>query len=329
MKLPPYSLGLIAGSILTFFLNTADAAECKQAELITIGEPQYESGAFNAALAREIIERGFNCLATFQSGETLALIDQLALGKIDLLPEVWLEDAPPNWNEALAAGNVVALGTGQSTASEGWYVPTYVAQENAISTISDLKLTTTVFNLKGDEKARFYNCPFGSFCQIVNSRKLKAYGLSSQFIDYVPESYGNIEKQVIAATTQHKPILFYFWEPSSLIASGLFLKLTEPTYDRKTWLSLMTDPDPRKGCASPTSKVTMAANSSFANRHQRIAGVFQRMGIEPSLLRTTLQTMATTGSSPREAAIDFLKIHYDVWNLWVDELTGQNIRSTF
>lgn len=257
---------------MTFTCGATCAQTCSSDQAIRIGGLQYETGAFNTALVAEFVERGFGCKVSIRKGETIPLIEQLVSGGVDLLPEVWTDDAPPIWAAALAQGKVTVLTTGALTASEGWYIPKYIASEKRISDVEDLKTSSKVFLASSsDAQGRFVNCPLGSQCQIVNSKKLRAYRLANDYVDFIPESYDAVEKMAQVAIDQHQPVLFYFWEPSSLINSGQFQRLREPKFDRVTWQTFSQALDPLRACETPESKVTVAASTAFVAQNKLIA----------------------------------------------------------
>jgi glycine betaine/proline transport system substrate-binding protein len=322
---------LLLASALFFLtqshLGATSQNSCQSDETIGIGALQYESGAFNAALISELIERGFNCKTVFRRGETLTLIDQLAHGKIDLLPEVWIEEAPAIWKDAIGNGKVVVLSEG-AVASEGWFVPLFVAQQRQLFKVEDLKTTPNLFLYNKEEKGRFYNCPLGSVCQIANTKKLDAYGLSREYIDFVVESYEVIEQQALAAVQKRQAIVFYYWEPSSLISTGQFVKLREPQFDRDVWQRFLSEKSPDRACASPETRIAIAASDRFVSLHLEITAMLRRITVNSSQLASILQAMRAYKLTPRSAAINFLVEHPDIWHLWADESIVKKIDSS-
>ena len=85
-----------------------------------------------------------------------------------------------------AAGQTVALGTTYPDATEGWFVPTsIVSGANAVApdlkSVTDLPKYNELFaDPEEPGKGRFYNCPAGWQCEVVNSKKLIAYGLDDK-----------------------------------------------------------------------------------------------------------------------------------------------------
>ena len=310
----------------TAFANGTSCAQTCPDESIKIGSLQYETGAFNTALVAEFIKRGLGCSVVFHKGETLPLIEQLASGDVDLLPEVWTDDAPFVWAEALAKGKVTVLTSGAFTASEGWYIPKFTSIATHISRVADLNFNSKVFltNSSGTQ-GRFINCPLGSQCQIVNSKKLRAYRLTSDFVDFVPESYAAIEQLALTAVEQQQPILFYFWEPSSLINTGQFQKLTEPTFDRVTWQVFSGTADPPRACETPLTRVVVAANSAFISQHSSITELIGHVSLDASELSKILQKMRANSWSPSQAATDFLRTNAQLWHQWIDAATAERM----
>ena len=88
-------------------------------------------------------------------------------------------------------------------------------------------------------KSRFMNCPSGWTCEIFNTRLLKNTGLDSIFNNAHPGTGAALDAEIASAFEQHKPLLFYYWQPTGLMAKYDFAPLEFPAYDDACWQDLL------------------------------------------------------------------------------------------
>ncbi len=106
--------------------------------------------------------------------------------------EIWTANPAEAWVDAEKAGQTVALGTTYPDATEGWFVPTSVvtgadAVAPDLKSVSDLPKYKDLFaDPEEPGKGRFYNCPAGWNCEVVNTKKLEAYGLDRRLHQLPP-----------------------------------------------------------------------------------------------------------------------------------------------
>ncbi len=176
------------------------------------GGLDYGSAAFHTAMARTILEKGYDCSTDVIPGTTLILNQGMARGDVDILMEIWTANTAQAFLDAEAEGKVMRLGATFPDAVEGWYVPRYVVEgENApapgLKSITDLANYKELFtDPEEPDKGRFYNCVIGWQCEVVNSKKLAAYGLDEDFTNVRPGAGAALEAAVEGAYLREKPV---------------------------------------------------------------------------------------------------------------------------
>ena len=127
------------------FAPAAANAACPIDEPVVFAGLDYGSAAFHTALARQILEKGYECETDAIPGTTLVLAQGLARGDVDIMMEIWTANPAQAFVDGEKAGTTTRLGTTFPDAVEGWYVPRYVVEgENAPA--PDLKSVTDAIN---------------------------------------------------------------------------------------------------------------------------------------------------------------------------------------
>ncbi|MEM9221089.1 MAG: ABC transporter substrate-binding protein [Pseudomonadota bacterium] len=316
---------LLVASAIAGTPATAADAECPIEDTIVFGGLDYGSASFHTALARKILELGYGCETDVIPGTTLVLNQGLGRGDVDVVMEIWTANVAQVFLDAEAEGKVVRLGTTFPDAIEGWYVPRYVVEgDNApapnLKSVEQLADFKTLFEDPEDPKlGRFYNCVIGWQCEVVNSKKLIAYGLEDDYSNVRPGAGAALSAAVESAYLREKPVLFYHWAPTWLLGKYDFVKLEEPAYDKSIWDAMMASEDPDAATAYPQTRVVIGANSEFAEKSDVIKAFFDAYSTTSSQTSEALAFMHDNDASPEEAADAFLRTQPDVWSAWIPQ----------
>ena len=332
---------LAAGALLAGILganapghaqDAQDAQEaCELDRPVMFGGLDYGSAAFHTALARTIIEEGFGCTTDVLPGTTLVLNQGLARGDIDLIMEIWTANAAQAFLDAEEAGDVTRLGATFPDATEGWYVPRYVVEgEDApapeLKSASDLANYTELFEDPEEPgKGRFLNCVIGWQCEVVNSKKLIAYGLEDDYTNVRPGAGAALEAAVESAYLRERPVVFYHWAPTWLIGKYDFVRLDEPPYDEATWDEMMEAAEPSEATAYPETKVVIGANVEFTEAAPTLTKFLNAYSTTSDQTSRALAYMREQDVEAGEAALHFLRENPDVWRPWVDEAVADRV----
>jgi len=314
---------LLAGTLAAVAPAAAQETACDIDRPVIFGGLDYGSAAFHTALARFILEEGYGCATDVIPGTTLVLNQGLARGGVDLLMEVWTANAAQAFLDAEDAGEVERLGATFPDATEGWFVPAYVVEgEDApapgLTSVSDLEAHKELFtDPEEPEKGRFLNCVIGWQCEVVNSKKLIAYGLADDYTNVRPGAGAALEAEVESAYLREKPVLFYHWAPTALIGRYEFVKLEEPDYDPEIWDEMMAAEEPEHATAYPVTKVVIGANTDFTEASPVLRDLFMKYGTTSAQTSEALAFMQENDASAEEAARHFLETRGDVWRSWV------------
>lgn len=113
--------------------------------------------------------------------------------------------------QAINDNKVAVIGdTLQGGATQGWYVPQYVMDDNpGLRRYQDLPKYAELFKDPEDpSKSRFMNCPSGWACEIFNTRLLKNTGLDAVFNNAHPGTGAALDAEIASAFEQKNRYYF-------------------------------------------------------------------------------------------------------------------------
>ena len=289
---------------------------------IKFGALTWESGQFISGVLKYIAEDGYDCTIEEVPGAGPALETALSQNDIQVIGEQWVGRSPI-MEQAIAQNKVAVIGdTLKGGATQGWYVPKYVLDENpGLRSYQDLPKYAELFKDPEDpRKSRFMNCPSGWTCEIFNSRLLKNTGLDSIFNNAHPGTGAALDAEIASAFEQHKPLLFYYWQPTGLMAKYDFAPLAFPAHDDACWQDLLLA-DGTANCVSgfPVSPLGIAVSTPFIESNPELAAVFEKVQFTSDELNGAILEMSESKRSGDEQALTFLRENPNVWQHWLSE----------
>ena len=312
------ALSLLCMSALLLPVSASAACDAP----IKFGALTWESGQFISGVLKYIAEDGYDCTIEEVPGAGPALETALSQNDIQVIGEQWVGRSPI-MEQAIAQNKVAVIGdTLKGGATQGWYVPKYVLDENpGLRSYQDLPKYAELFKDPEDpRKSRFMNCPSGWTCEIFNSRLLKNTGLDSIFNNAHPGTGAALDAEIASAFEQHKPLLFYYWQPTGLMAKYDFAPLAFPAHDDACWQDLLLA-DGTANCVSgfPVSPLGIAVSTPFIESNPELAAVFEKVQFTSDELNGAILEMSESKRSGDEQALTFLRENPNVWQGWLSE----------
>lgn len=310
----------------TLLLPMSASAACGAP--VKFGALTWESGQFISGVLRYIAEEGYDCTVEEVPGAGPALETALSQNDIQVIGEQWIGRSPI-MEKAIEQNKVAVIGdTLKGGATQGWYVPKYVLDENpGLRSYQDLPKYTDLFTDPEDpSKARFMNCPSGWTCEIFNTRLLKNTGLDSLYNNVHPGTGAALDAEIASAFEQHKPLLFYYWQPTGLMAKYDFAPLAFPAHQDECWQDLLLA-DGTMDCVSgfPVSPLGIAVSTPFITSNPELADVFKKVQFSPDELNGAILEMSESKRSGEEQALVFLQDHPEVWQKWLSEAASAKL----
>lgn len=320
--------------VLMMVIAVESALACDVDRPVVFAGMDWQSNAFHTAVAQKVLEAGYNCKTDVLPGTTIPLLQGVAQGDIDVVMEVWKDNVTEVWNRGLRRGQVVELGTNFPDAVQGWYVPRYLVEGSdavapGLKAVSDLPAYKALFvDPEEPQKGRFYNCIAGWNCEVINSAKLKAYGLDDYFTNFRPGTGAALAAAIASAFIREKPIVTYYWGPTWVLGKYDMVMLDEPPYEAEVFTALATSDYPVRATAYPVVEVVIGANRRFAEQAPTIIAFLKRYETDAALVSDALAYMEETAGTAEDAANNFLNTRFDLWSSWVDESTASRIRES-
>ncbi|WP_367106063.1 glycine betaine ABC transporter substrate-binding protein [uncultured Psychrobacter sp.] len=320
---------LILSSLLLSLPASAVSPACETP--IKFGSLTWESGQFTTGVLKYITESGYDCTIEEVPGAGPALETALSQNDIQVIGEQWIGRSPI-MEQAINDNKVMVIGdTLEGGATQGWYVPQYVMDDNpGLRSYQDLPDYTELFqDPENPSKARFMNCPSGWACEVFNTRLLENTGLDSLYNNAHPGTGAALDAEIASAFEQRKPLLFYYWQPTGLIAKYDFAALDFPPHEDACWQDLLRA-DGTSDCVSgfPVSPLAIAVSTPFVENNPTIAEVFEKVQFTPEQLNGAILEMSENKRSGDEQALVFLRENPEVWQDWLSEEAANKLAST-
>ena len=310
----------------TLLLPVSASAACESP--IKFGAITWESGQFTSGVLKYIAEAGYDCTIEEVPGAGPALETALSQNDIQVIGEQWVGRSPI-MEQAIEQNKVAVIGdTLKGGATQGWYVPKYVLEENpGLRSYQDLPKYAELFKDPEDpSKSRFMNCPSGWTCEIFNTRLLKNTGLDNTFNNAHPGTGAALDAEIASAFEQHKPLLFYYWQPTGLMAKYDFAPLAFPAHNDACWQDLLRA-DGTVDCVSgfPVSPLGIAVSTPFIESNPELADVFKKIQFTSNELNGAILEMSESKRSGDEQALVFLRENPKVWQKWLSDEAATNL----
>src|SRR5690606_9152728 len=203
---------------------------------IVFGELDWESAQVATWMARIVLESGFGCSTDYIPGTVVPLYQGAVRGDVDVIMEVWTDNVPDLWTEAVTAGTVEQVGLAFDDADQGWFVPSYLVEGDAergieaaapdLVSVFDLVEYSALFrDPERPSLGRFYNCVIGWQCELINTVKLNAYGLLPYYTDFKAGTGVALAASLEGAYLRGAPWVGYYWGPTWVLGQLDLVKL--------------------------------------------------------------------------------------------------------
>lgn len=332
---------LLAGAS-TLWLPAAHAADasqsswCASGKSIKFAEMGWDSAKFETEVIRYVLDKGYDCKTDETPASNAIALQAVSTGDLNVAVEYWAGRTPA-YESAAREGRVKIIGSLLKGGSvEGYYVPAYVVKGDPargikpmapdLKSMADLPRYKALFADPEDpSRGRLYSCPIGWQCESDTSQKLKAYKLQADYADFHPGSGPALDAAIESAVTRGKPILFYYWEPSTILGRFPAVRLDEPAFNETCWKTINGSKDPTPcGSASPPTLLRIVVSNSIAS-DPALMTFFEKVQFPLNVIDNTLARMATDKVTPQQAAVDFLKFHQSDLAQWVPASVAKKV----
>lgn len=330
---------VLTGFVLGSFA-TAQAPECGYDKPIVFADLDWDSALLNNYVARAILEEGFGCETDSIPGSTVPMQQGMIRGDIDVNIEVWLDNIPDFYPQAVEDGDIVELSVIFDDAIQGWYVPRYMVEGDAergieavapdLRSVEDMPQYAELFrDPEQPNKGRFHNCILGWQCELINNVKLEAYGLTDYYTNFLPGTATALAASMEGEYLRGEPWFGYYWEPTWVLGKLDMLRLEEPPYTEECWAKIEAG-ETSEACAYPASVVITAVSGEFASKADpAIIEFLDAIRTDSASLNALLAYMNDNDATPEDAADYFLETQPEVWSQWVPEDVAERVKAAY
>lgn len=289
---------------------------------VSIGAMNWNSARVIAQIEKIILQAGYGCSVSVAETSTVpGLTKQIEVGRPDILSETWVSSVKQLYERGIAEGKIVAGGKVLLEGGiEGWWIPSYLAQQHPdLKTVEDLKRKWALFkdpDVAG--KGRFYTCPIGWGCQIINANLFKAYGLDSTYRLYNPGSGEKLNLALAEAYNARKPWVGYYWGPTAILGRYPMVRLQlNPADVQGHKCNQRKDCETPHAGSYPASKVVATTTAKFKRDHAEAFDFIAKLSIPNRIMNGILAWGEKNRRSAPDMARQFLRTERSLWTSWL------------
>lgn len=319
------ALGGPAGAVLLALVSILGSGCRTESDCgrITIAQFSWASSEITTHTQDMILRRGYGCDPELVQGNPLSIIASMAEHhEPDIAPDVYLNSVSAAVEQSVAEGRLKIAGRIVSDGGEeGWYVPAYVVEQYPeLSSLEGVLARPDLF--PDDEehgKGRFYSCPTGWACQVIDANLFRAYGMEEAgFTRFDTGSGEGLAAAIARAYERREPIFAYNWSPTSLLSRYKMHLLEAAPHDPATW-PCIASPDCENPARNyyPRSVILTLATHAFEARSPAHYDFLSRMVWDSDLVSKLLGWMDGQQATAKETVEYFLRNHESVWMDWV------------
>ena len=300
--------------------------------VIRLYDSEWDSLSVNNAIVRFIIEHGYGYPTESVVLTTFVMQEALSGGEVDVNLEGWQQNIPDWYEEQIANGTIVNLGTTYEDSSQFFLIPRWVGEQYTIETVFDMRDHWELFQDPQDpSKGVFYSCDIGSQCTEINRVKLEAYGLD-KYYNAVTPSLTVLAGALAAGQERRQPVFGYHWSPTALVGAYEWHALDEPAYSEACWERIISasdggGPAPDEACAYQSVPIDALAQSGLQNKAPDIVEMLQKLNVGLGPLNETLAWALEHDIDDdwERAAVHYLRTYQDRWRTWVTPAADERI----
>ncbi len=311
-------IALVLGIMLYITSSTALAACGK----VTVGEMNWGSAQVIANVEKFILEAGYGCeVELVQTATVPCMASMVEKGEPDIASEVWINSVKEVYDKGVADGRLYTAGNVLSEGGvEAWWIPKYFSEKHPeIKTVADLMANASMFKDPEDpSKGRFYNCPSGWACKIINNNLFEAYGMGKAFNNFDPGSAEGLAGSIAKAATREEPWVGYYWSPTPIIGKYPMVQIKLNDHDAEGHAcNTKEDCDKPHAGKYPPSAVLATTTKKFADSHPNELEFIKKISLPNDVVSAVLAWGEDNKAEGNEMAGYFMTKYEKMWSAWL------------
>ncbi len=277
----------------------------------------WTASALNAEIASQLIESELGYPTEIVNiDENEAMFTGLADGTADVVLEIWPSGITETEQAFFDDGSVEQLGELGAVGRIGWYVPSYVIEENpelatweGFTTPEAAALFATA---ETGDNGRFLGTDpsYSEFDgQIIENLGLP---FEVQFSGSEPATVAELDARVAAK----EPVLMYWWTPTAAVGKYDLVQVELPPYTEECGAAAAAE-DGGVDCEYPEDVIIKAANPALATEAPDVHAFLASFTITNDDQLEMLPAVEIDGEDAVAVAAKWIADHEDVWSAWI------------
>lgn len=286
-------------------------------ETITLVVNPWSASRLNVEVAKKIIETELgNPVEISEVDENDAMFTGMADGTLDAVLEIWPSGITDAENAFFEDGTVERMGDLGAIGRIGWFVPSYVIDENPeLATWEGYKdpANAALFaTAETGDKGRFLGTDpsYSEFdAQIIQNLGLP---FEVQFSGSEPATVAELDSRVAA----NEPVLMYWWEPTAAVSKYNLVKVELPPYNDACGASQASG-DGGVDCDYPEDPIIKAASAKLKDKDPDVYEFIKAFSLSNEDQLSMLPAMEIDGEDPAAVAAEWVDANADKWKAWL------------
>jgi glycine betaine/proline transport system substrate-binding protein len=290
-------------------------AQCA-GDTISIAVNPWTGSAANANVAKVVMEQEMGCSVELVEIDEFAQFPALSTGELQATLEVWPSGHAEDYATYIDGGEgVVDAGELGVIGKIGWYVPTYLVEENPeIATVDGLNANADMFATAetGDAGQFLGGDPsFVSFDEEI----VDSLGLDFQVV--YAGSEAALLSELEAAYENEEPLLFYFYKPHWAFVDYDLTEVELPEYTEECADIAAQKDATGYNCDYPEDVLYKAVNEDLAESDPAAFAFLSNMSYTNEAQEAIAHLIDVDGLDPEAAAEQWVAENEDVWSAWL------------
>ncbi len=277
----------------------------------------WTASALNVEVARQIIESelGYPTEA-ISLDENEAMFTGLSDGTIDAVLEIWPSGITESEQAFFDDGTVVNIGDLGAVGQIGWFVPSYVVEDNpdlaGWEGYKSPEAASLFATAETGDNGRFLGTDpsYSTYDeQIIENLDLP---FEVQYSGSEPATVAELDARVSAG----EPILMYWWTPTAAVSKYDLVKVDLPAYTDECGASAAAG-DGGVDCDYPADPIIKAASPALADKAPDVYSFLEKFTMTSEDQLSMLPAVEIDGEDPEDVAAKWVADNADVWSAWL------------
>lgn len=282
-------------------------------ETINIVANAWTASALNAEIAKQLIESELGNPVEIVAIDENTMFTGLSDGSVDAVLEVWPSGITPDEQAFLDDGSVVSIGELGAIGQIGWFVPSYVIDENP-------DLATWEGYLDPANAALFATAETGDLGRFLGTDPSYSQydepiiaNLGLPFMAVFSGSEPATVAELDARVAANEPILMYWWTPTAAVAKYDLVQVELPEYTDECYAGEVSEVD----CAYPADALVKLASAQLAEKAPEVLAFLEAFTLSNEDQLGMLPAVEIDGEDASDIAAQWIADNEAVWSTWL------------